>query len=127
MEGSRTKAEILMIILLAEKVIQHIFVTWAFYVDFMGIRSTVVVSWEALMIAGAGLTVLFLAALIARIKGLSWGLPLVGFLALCDIIGEFIAQGTLQITIMVSFVVAWILLILVILECRRKNNEKELK
>jgi len=113
-----------MIVLLGEKVIQHLVVTLAFYINLGGIRSTVVPPWEILMVVGFVLGILYFLALVKRIRWKSWGLPLAGFLAVADIVGEFIAQGTIYIVTTVSFVVAWIVLILVLLEYRRSRNEK---
>lgn len=52
--------------LVFEKVIQHIFVTAAFFLDLNGVRSTVAVNPDVLMILGASLAVLFMLGL--------WGL-----------------------------------------------------
>ncbi len=104
-----------MLALLAEKVIQHVFVTTAFFFNWGDISSTVAVSPTALMIAGAGLAVLFALALWAVAGRRPWATKLVVALALCDIVGEFIAQGTLLIGMNVSFAVATALLVLVLL------------
>ncbi len=105
----------ILLALLAEKVIQHVFVTLAFYFDWGGIRSTVAVSPTSLMLGGAVLAVLFALALWAAAVRHPWAMKLVVALALCDIIGEFVAQGTLFIVITVSFIVATALLVLVLL------------
>ncbi len=109
-----------LLVLLAEKVTQHVFVTLAFYFDWGGIRATVAVSPTALMFAGAVLAVLFALALWAALRRRAWAIKLVAALALCDIIGEFVAQGTLFIVITVSFIVAIALLVLVLLARGRK-------
>ena len=105
----------IMLALLAEKVIQHVFVTTAFFFNWGNIGSTVAVSPTALMIAGAGLAVLFALALWAVARGGAWATKLVVALALCDMVGEFIAQGTLAIDMNVSFIVATALLVLALL------------
>lgn len=105
----------IMLVLLAEKVIQHVFVTTAFFFNWGNIGSTVAVSPTALMIAGAGLAVLFALALWAVARGGAWATKLVVALALCDMVGEFIAQGTLAIDMNVSFIVATALLVLALL------------
>jgi len=125
MGDSYTRNQYIIIVLLAEKVIQHFFVTIAFYLDIGGIRSNVVPPWEILMVVGAGLGFLFLLSLIDKTRWNRLGLSLVGILALADIVGEFIAQGTMRIIITVSFIVAVILLVLVILEHRRNKDAKE--
>lgn len=105
----------IMLVLLAEKVIQHVFVTTAFFFNWGNIGSTVAVSPTALMIAGAGLAVLFALALWAVARGGAWATKLVVALALCDMVGEFIAPGTLAIDMNVSFIVATALLVLALL------------
>jgi uncharacterized membrane protein len=55
---------------------------------------------------------LFAVALAGHLAGRTWSLPLAGGLALFDIVGEFVAQGTFAITVTVSFVVAIAVLIL---------------
>ena len=126
MRVSYTRSEYIILVLLVEKVIQHFFVTFAFYIDLGGIRSTVVPPWELLMVVGACIGFLFLLPLGGRIKQRRWGRPVIGVLALVDIVGEYVAQGTLRIIITVSFVVAIILLILVLWEYR-KERQKEVE
>jgi hypothetical protein len=59
--------------------------------------------------------------MIARQKG---AINLVIALALFDTIGEFVAQGTVTITITVSFLVAIVLLIVAIIYRRRERREQ---
>ena len=106
----------LLIILLIEKVIQHLVVTVSFFYNTGDIRSTVAVDYNFLMISGAIVAILFAIAFYGVIKNKNWGIILAATLAMFDIIGEFIAQGTIMITITVSIVVATILLILCQLE-----------
>ncbi len=100
---------VVIIVLLAEKVIQHIVVTLAFYLDLKGISSTVVIDSRILMVAGALLAVFFALSLWGMLGRHGWAVNLAILLAACDILGEFIAQGRLDIVITVSFVVATIL------------------
>ena len=100
----------LLIALVCEKIIQHTFVTLAFYFNWQNIDSTVAVNPTLLMIAGAILAVLFVFSLWELISKRKWSLILIGVLALCDIFGEFIVQGRIYIDITVSFLVAVILL-----------------
>ena len=102
----------LLIALIFEKSIQHIFVTIAFYFNWEDIGSTVVVSPKILMILGAIVAVLFILGLWGIITQQKWAINLIIALALFDIIGEFVAQGKIGIMITVSFIVAIILLIL---------------
>lgn len=102
----------LLILLTVEKIIQHIFVTLAFYFNWNDIAATVVVSPTVLMILGALVAVLFVFSLWGMITKRRWAIKLIAALALFDIIGEFVAQGSLGIVITVSFLVALLLLVL---------------
>lgn len=105
----------LLILLIVEKIIQHIFVTLAFYFNWGDIASTVVVSPTILMILGALVVFLFLLSLWGMIKKQPWVINLVIFLALFDILGEFVAQGRIDIVITVSFIIAVLLLALALI------------
>ncbi len=105
-----------MMILLGEKIIQHTVVTLFFLFGIGNIRSIVPVNYEALMISGGIIAVLFAGALWGMIKRSSRGPLLVAFLATFDIVGEFIAQGTIFIDINISILVATVLLVLSYLE-----------
>ncbi len=115
----KVRLRYLIIILLAEKVIQHVFVTASFYFNSWNIGSTVAVSPALLMVLGGLLAVLYAVTLWAMLTRRSWAIPLTIALALCDIVGEFAAQGTLGIGLNVSFIVATALLILAVLYRRR--------
>lgn len=114
----------LLLILCAEKIIQHVVVTLSFYSNFSDIRATVAVDYRVLMILGGIVAVLFALALWLIWRGNPLGAWLVIGLALFDIVGEFIAQGTLGININVSFVVAIVLLILGIIYARRGGQAR---
>lgn len=101
-----------LILLIVEKIIQHIFVTLAFFFNWTNIASTVVVSPMILMILGAIVAVLFVLSLWGMIKKQFWAVNLVIALALFDIVGEFVAQGKIGISITWSFLVATFLLVL---------------
>lgn len=109
--------------LVAEKVIQHTFVTLAFIFDWQSIRESVTVNPNALMVLGAAEAVFFAICLRGLVKGFTWELDALISLAWLDIIGEMLAQGRVIIAINVSFVVAVALLILVPVY-RRKLNKK---
>ncbi len=111
----------LLVALVAEKLIQHIFVTAAFYFNWGDIAATVVVAPDVLMVLGAVIAVLFCVALWGLIKKRSWTIDLVIALALFDIVGEFVAQGRIDIAIPVSFIVA-VLLLVAALVYRRKST-----
>jgi ABC-type sulfate transport system permease subunit len=106
----------LLVILLIEKVIQHVIVTASFFYNISDIRSTVAIDYRILMISGAIIAVLFLIAALGTVFNRRWGIILASALATFDIIGEFIAQGTISIAITVSILVAVTILILCYLE-----------
>lgn len=105
---------IAILLLVVEKTIQHIVVTVAFYFNWMDIASTVTVSTTSLMILGGLVAVLFAIALLAMIRKHRWSIQLIIALALFDIVGEFVAQGRIDIKIPVSFIVAILLFILAV-------------
>jgi hypothetical protein len=108
--------------LLAEKVIQHTVVTLAFASGWDAIRASVALPYQIFMVAGGVLTLLFALAAWWLWRRDSWARGLIIVLALVDIAGEFVAQGTLLITLNVSFLVACALLILALLY-RSRNRE----
>lgn len=110
-----------LIILLIEKVIQHLVVSVSFIYNIGDIRSTVAVDYNILTISGIIVAFLFVIAFWGTIKRKKWRTTLVAALAMFDIIGEFIAQGTVFIVITVSVLVAIILLVLSYLEYRREK------
>jgi hypothetical protein len=101
----------LLAVLSVEKIIQHIFVTIAFILDIDRIRSKVAVSPNLLLISGAVVTLLFIISLWGMFSQRKWAINLLVGLALFDILGEFIAQGRLDIVIPLSFLVAILLFI----------------
>lgn len=102
----------LVILFLIEKIIQHIVVTAAFYFNWSDIASDVVISPMVLMILGAMVDVLFMIAFWGMIKKQIWAVHLTIALALFDFVGEFVAQGRVDIVITVSIIAATVLLIL---------------
>jgi hypothetical protein len=111
-----------LLLLIVEKIIQHIFVTLAFYFNWGNIASTVAVSPTLLMVAGAFVAILFLLSLGGLLNRQMWTINLVVFLALFDIVGEFVAQGRIGIVINVSFIVATLLLILALMYHRQTGR-----
>lgn len=118
----RSVINYLLIILSSEKIVQHVIVSMALFFDIGGIRSTVAVDYRALLISGAVIAILFAFALSGLVRKKRWGLYLVAFLAASDIIGEFIAQGTIFVTVNVSIIVAIILVLLLISQVRLKGE-----
>ncbi len=102
----------LLILLIVEKIVQHIFVTLAFYFNWADIASTVAIAPVLLMVSGAIVAIPFCFSLWGFVRKQRWAISLVIALALFDLIGEFAAQGRIDIVINVSFLVAIILLIL---------------
>jgi hypothetical protein len=109
----------LLIILAGEKVVQHAVVTAAFAGNWRDIDATVVVSPLALLVLGATAGVAFAVALWGLIRRRLWAVNLLVALALFDLVGEFVAQGRLDITCTVSFLVAGCLLVLALIYRRR--------
>ncbi len=101
-----------LVLLTVEKIIQHIFVTLAFYFNWQDISSTVVVSSRVLMITGAFIAILFALSLWGLLKKYTWSVNLLITLAIFDMVGELVAQGKVAITLNVSFLVAVTLFIL---------------
>jgi hypothetical protein len=95
-----------LILLVGEKIIQHIVVTLTFHFNWADIGSTVVVSPRILMTLGVPVSTLFAVSLWGMIKKQRWVVNLVVALALFEIIGEFVAQGRFGIVITASFIVA---------------------
>lgn len=114
-EGKLTRLKAIrytLIFVLIEKIIQHAFVTIAFYLDIAEIRASVAIPYELLMISGFFVDIFFVLSLWAVLKNKHWATTLSIALALVDVIGEFIAQGTVMIVCNVSFIVALVLLLL---------------
>jgi hypothetical protein len=101
----------MLVFLSAEKVIQHVFVTISFYLNIGNVRARVVPDYNVLMITGGVVAILFAMVLWMLYRNIAVGIRIVFVLALFDIIGEFIAQGTIGITITVSFIIAITLLV----------------
>jgi hypothetical protein len=112
--------KIILIVLICEKIIQHVVVSLAFYFNWKSIISAVKVDSTILMVLGAIVAVLFMVSLWGIITQKRWAINLVILLALFDIIGEFAAHVRIDIVITVSFLVAILLLILA-LSSRQKN------
>jgi hypothetical protein len=113
----------LLILLVGEKIIQHIFVTAAFYSNWKDIRSTVAVSPEALMVLGGVVVLLFVLSLWGLFTRKIWATSLIMGLALFDLVGEFVAQGRVDIVINVSFLSASLLLILAFIYGRKRKQK----
>ncbi len=111
---------ILFLALLLEKVIQHLFVSWALFADYGDIRSSIAYDYRYFLAAGLALALLFSIAFYAKLKRKKWSDALIICLAITDIIGEFIAQGTLFVAVNVSFIIAVALLMLTFLQKTEK-------
>jgi len=113
-----------LILLVIEKIIQHVVVTFALYFNWKDIASTVAVSPTVLMVASAIVAVLFAIALWGLLTKKPWTIKLIIALALFDMVGEFVAQGVICIVLNVSFIVATLLLILSLLYSRQIPRPK---
>jgi hypothetical protein len=118
----RTWVYYAMLVLIAEKIIQHTAVSLAFYFNWTQIRSTVAVNPEFLMISGAIVALLFVVGLWGMATRRTWAVPLAMVLAVFDLVGEFIAQGEIGITLTVSFIVAAALLGLAVAYSRQTRK-----
>jgi hypothetical protein len=110
---------LVLIVLSIEKFIQHMFVTYALVVDLAGIRATVVLDHRLLAVSGFIVGWLFLINIPFLWQRRRGSFYLLFGLALFDILGEFIAQGTLFIDIVLSFVVA-LVIVLILLAYRKR-------
>lgn len=110
---------LVLILLVAEKIIQHVFVTLAFTFNWGNIASTVAVPPTILMVLGAIVAVLFGLALWGMLQRRSRAVDLIMALAMFDILGEFVAQGKFAIVLTVSFIVAILLLVLALVYRRQ--------
>jgi hypothetical protein len=110
--GRATWVKRLLQVLVIEKIIQHFVVTLAFYFNWDKIGATVVVNPTVLMVLGGIVALLFIVSLWGMVTDQPWAMNLVVALALFDFLGEFIAQGRIDILITVSFLVAILILVL---------------
>lgn len=111
--------KVAMLALIGEKIVQHIVVTLAFAFDWAAIRATVVVPPSVLIVLGAAVAVAYALSFWGIITQRRWATDLVIALALFDIAGEFVAQGTFRIVMTLSFLVAIVLLVLALLYRRQ--------
>lgn len=102
-----------LLLLSGEKFIQHMAVTVAFALNLRGIISTVAVNYQILMYSGLIIGVLYLASFILIKNNSVKGRVLLASMAVADVLGEFYAQGRLDIVITVSFIVAVTILVVI--------------
>jgi hypothetical protein len=120
----RSWLRIMIIVLVAEKIIQHTLVTLAFFFNWMDIRATVAVNPDILMVVGGIAALLFAFSLWGLFTYRGWATGLLIGLAVFDILGEFADQGTIIIKIPVSFLVAVVLLLLVLVYRRQLSKSR---
>ncbi|MDO9444524.1 MAG: hypothetical protein Q7K37_04350 [Dehalococcoidia bacterium] len=106
----RSVSDWLLLAIAVEKTVQHTFITWAFAANRFELRPQVVPPWEVLMVSGGVVAVLFAVAVFGLWRWRGWAPTLLVALALFDIGGEFVGQGTVVIEIVLSFIVAVVLL-----------------
>ena len=105
----------ILIFLSIEKFIQHMVVTYAFAVDIRKIRASVALDYRLFLVSGFIAGLLFLSNIPFLYQRKRFSFILLFGLALFDFIGEFIAQGTLFIDITVSFLVACVILLILMI------------
>lgn len=113
----------LIIILTVEKILQHALTALFFTVYIPGIGTPNIgphftLSNAVMTILNLLYTLIFSAGLLAKVKKLVWGAPLIIFLAALDIILEFVFHGFFYIT--VSVIVSTILIIAVIYQQKKQ-------
>ena len=104
----------ILIVLSIEKFIQHMVVSYALFTDLGRIRTSVAVNHQILMISGFIAVILFLVNIPFLYNQRPFSFRLLFALALFDLLGEFVAQGTLLIDITVSFVIALVIMIILL-------------
>ena len=114
-----------LLLLLIEKVTQHVVVTFAFVTDLGGIRASVAFPYQIFMVVGAVLAALFALAAWGLIQRSPWARALIIALALTDIVGEVVAQLNQLLTLNVSLLVATALLILALLYRQRGDTRAD--
>jgi hypothetical protein len=107
-----TWIKFIIMVLICEKIIQHTLVTLAFYHNWNNIRSSVAVNPDVLLVLGGIVALLFVLSLWGMFSGWRWVTWLLIGLGLFDMLGEFVAQGSISIVITISFLVATLLLVL---------------
>ena len=121
-KASRSWVRYALIGLIVEKIVQHLAVSLAFYFNWSAIGATVAVSPRLLLLLGIVVAAAFALSLWGLLTDRKWAVDLVIALAWFDLIGEFVVQGTIRITITVSFLAAIALLILALLYRRWTAN-----
>lgn len=112
------KYRLLFVALMVEKIVQHVVVSLAFVWDIGELRSNVAVDYRILLFAGLLIGLLYFVALLGVLRAWSLARLLVAIPASMDIVGEFVAQGKLDIVVTLSFIVAATILIILVLSKR---------
>lgn len=98
-----------------EKFVQHMVVTYALVANVAGIRDTLAVDAGFLAVSGLVVGLLFAVAGVALAQGRRWAAGGLLALALFDVVGEFVAQGTFEVRITLSLVAAAAIVLLLAL------------
>lgn len=124
--GGRTRRGVgtwVLLALGAEKVVQHTFVTAVLFADAFDLREQLSLDYRWFAVSGGLAGVGYLVATAGLARGSArWALPLLGALALFDVVGEFVAQATVSITVTVSFLVALAIVALVVGAVRQPSG-----
>lgn len=106
------KTWIILLFLCFEKVVQHLFVTYAFFKNISSIRSDMAFDYRYFMYVGLIIALLFAVAFYGLLKQEIWGHKLAFTMGWVDFFGEFVGQGGALNFIPLSFIVAIIIIIL---------------
>lgn len=112
------KYRLLLVALMVEKIVQHAVVSLAFVWDIGELRSNVAVDYRILLFAGLLIGSLYFVASLGVLRAWSLARLLAAIPASMDIVGEFVAQGKLDIVVTLSFIVAATILIILVLSKR---------
>ncbi len=123
MHKDYTIATYVLIILLAEKVVQHVASVPAFLWDIGDIRASFAVDYTFLIGANIVLAAVYSAALYGVVTRHVWGLLIAIPSALFDIIAEYVFHG-LFTPLTVSVIVATVIVILALAEYHYRARER---
>jgi hypothetical protein len=115
----------LIVVLTAEKILQHFLSALAFIGLFPGVPTPDIgmnfaISNSTMALLNLFFTLLFVIGLFGITRQLRWGMPLVIAISALDIILEFLFHGLLYIT--VSVIVSTILIIIITCQMRTKRG-----
>jgi len=122
MKKSSPRIYYFLLILCIEKVVQHIYVTYAFATDIDTIRTDVVFDYRIFMYSGMIIALGFFFSAYGILKEQKWSLNLLWILGWTDFVGEFIAQGGRLQFVPLSYLLAIVIIIIVPIYKHRINR-----